>query len=47
MMSNMSPGIDDPVFKFWDKDDPKNDPEYYLDEEIQPPDVSDYTEVKF
>ncbi|MBW8034166.1 MAG: hypothetical protein FVQ79_00415 [Planctomycetes bacterium] len=47
MMSNMSGGIDDPVFKFWDKGDPMNDPDYYTEDEIEPPDVTDYTEVKF
>ena len=47
MLSAMSGGIDDPVFKFRDKGDPKNDPDYYTEDEIQPPDVTDYTEVKF
>ena len=47
MMSAMSGGINDPVFKFWDKGDPMNDPDYYTEDEIEPPDVSDYTEVKF
>ncbi|KKN12644.1 hypothetical protein LCGC14_1014360 [marine sediment metagenome] len=47
MLSAMSTGVDDPVFKFWDKGDPINDPDYYTEDEIQPPDVTDYTEVKF